>query len=71
LVSSTYMAGELRRYWALAAALAVGTGVGPVHPPVERVASEFTANLPCFSLGLGPVPGAYLFDLLANVQVAA
>jgi len=71
LVSSTYMAGELRRYWAFAAALAVGTGVGPVHPPVERVASDFTANLPCFSLGLGPAPGAYLFDLLANVQVAA
>ena len=33
LVAGTYAAGELRRYWAFAATLALGTGVGPAPPP--------------------------------------
>ena len=32
LVAGTYMAGELRRYWAFASTLALGTGVGDIHP---------------------------------------
>ena len=71
LVASTYMAGELRRYWALAAALAAGTGVGPPHPPVAQVAAAFADNLPCFSLALGRMPGARLGELLETAQVAA
>jgi len=71
LVASTYMAGELRRYWGFAAALAVGTGVGPAHPPVARVAAAFAGNLRCFSLALGRVHGACLFGLLQSLEVAA
>ena len=32
LVAGTYMAGELRRYWAFASTMALGTGVGEAHP---------------------------------------
>ncbi len=47
LVAGTYAAGELRRYWAFAATLALATGVGPAHPPVERVAARYAERLPC------------------------
>lgn len=53
LVTSTYMAGELRRYWAFAATLSAGTCVGPPQPPITDVASAFASKLPCFSLVLG------------------
>ena len=35
LVAGTYMAGELRRFWPLAATLALATGIGPAHPDVS------------------------------------
>jgi len=71
LVSSTYMAGELRRYWSFAAALAAGTGHGPAHPPVAEVAEAFVAHLPCFSLALGREPGPCLDELLETTRAAA
>lgn len=71
LVASTYMAGELRRYWAFAAALGAGTGVGPAHPPIAQVATAFAEDLPCFSLALGRTTPACLGDLLENARVAA
>lgn len=71
LVTSTYMAGELRRYWSLAATLAAGTGRGPAHPPVTEVAAAFAASLPCFSLALGREAGPSLGELLESAQVAA
>jgi hypothetical protein len=71
IVTSTYMAGELRRYWAFAATLAAGTGLGPAHPPVADVASSFAANLPCFLLVLGRRPSARLADLLESSEVEA
>ncbi len=52
LVTGTYLAGELRRYWPFAAALALGTGLGPPAPPVEAVAARLTGALPCQSLTL-------------------
>ena len=63
LVGGTYAAGELRRYWAFAATAALGTGLGPVHPPVaaacERLAEgteTYELRLPSArSLGLGQV----------------
>jgi hypothetical protein len=70
LVTNTYEAGELRRYWPYAATLAAGTGSGPAHPPVSEVASDFVAARPCFSLSLGTSPGAPLRRLLAAVEVA-
>jgi hypothetical protein len=52
LVTGTYMAGELRRYWGFAATLAAGTGRGPAHPPVSDVARAFTRRLACFQIVL-------------------
>jgi hypothetical protein len=71
LVTSTYMAGELRRYWSFAATLAAGSGLGPAHPPITEVASAFAKKLPCFSLALGRKGTAALSDLLSAVEVAA
>jgi len=68
LVTSTYMAGELRRFWAFAAILAAGTGLGPAHPPVEGVASAFTTRLPCFVLTLGPTKKARVSELLSMAE---
>ena len=34
LAAGTYMAGELRRFWPIAATWSLGTGRGPVHPAV-------------------------------------
>jgi hypothetical protein len=65
------MAGELRRYWSFAAALAAGTAFGPVHPPTAEVAAAFASHLPCFSLALGKTPQACLAELLEHERVPA
>lgn len=65
LSAGTYMAGELRRYWALAATLAEGTGVGPVHPAIDDVASRLAARLRCVEVTLGQWPRPGLAELVA------
>jgi hypothetical protein len=69
LVTSTYMAGELRRYWAFAATLSGATGMGPAHPPIEDVALRFATRLPCYRLVLGRSPGARLAELMSTVRM--
>lgn len=64
LEAGTYMAGELRRYWPFAATLALGTGLGRSHPPVQQIAQELSARLPCLRVNLGDRPGAPLRELL-------
>lgn len=64
LAAGTYMAGELRRYWAFAATLALGTGLGSSHPPVQDIAHELSGRLPCLQVTLGDRPGAPLGELL-------
>lgn len=64
LTAGTYMAGELRRYWAFAATLALGTGIGPAHPPVREVAGALAERLPACEIVLGARPGAGLAELL-------
>jgi hypothetical protein len=71
LVTSTYMAGELRRYWPFAATLAAATGIGPAQPPLMEVAAAIASRLPCFSLALGPKQRARLSELLEAMEVAA
>jgi hypothetical protein len=56
LTAGTYIAGELRRYWPLAATLALGTGAGPVHPPVAEVARALAARLPAVEITLARQP---------------
>jgi hypothetical protein len=53
LAAGTYMAGELRRYWAFAATLALGTGAGASHPAVAETAAALSARLPCVKVVLG------------------
>jgi hypothetical protein len=65
LVASTYMAGELRRYWAFAATLSAGTGIAPPHPLIAEVASALAAALPCRSLVFARSSGMRLSELLA------
>ncbi|TDU83937.1 hypothetical protein EV138_6401 [Kribbella voronezhensis] len=64
IVAGTYAAGELLRFWPIAAALAMATGCGPAHPPVQQVAATLAARLPCLELQLGRQPGAGLTELL-------
>jgi hypothetical protein len=71
LVTATYMAGELARYWAFSATLAAGTGLGPASPPVEEIARRFTSRLPCHEVVLGGSPGALLTEMLQLVEVPA
>jgi hypothetical protein len=71
LVAGTYMAGELRRYWAFAATLALGTGLGVSHPRVEVIADTLSARLPCLRVTLGDHPGASLRELLATTTETA
>lgn len=67
LTAGTYMAGELRRYWAFAATLALSTGHGPIHPPVAAVARKL-AQLPCREITLGDLPVPSLAELLRTDQ---
>lgn len=68
LVAGTYMAGELRRYWAFAATLALGTGAGGTHPAIAETAAALSARLPCLKLTLGDRPGAPLRELVSTEQ---
>jgi hypothetical protein len=52
LVAGTYAGGELRRYWAMAATLALGTGRGPAHPAITEVAHSYSEALPCFRVSI-------------------
>jgi hypothetical protein len=72
LITGTFMAGELRRYWAFGATLAAGTGLGPAQPAVDETAQRLVATLPCCLLTLSrrspAVPGgrAVLSEMLAS-----
>jgi hypothetical protein len=69
LVAGTFCAGELRRFWPLAAALGLATGRGPVLAPVDEVARRLTDRLPCYELQLGSEQGHSLRSLLAAQRV--
>ncbi len=66
LAAGTYMAGELRRYWAFAATLALGTGIGEAHPAIGEAAGVLSALLPARRVVLARRPGATLSDLLGS-----
>jgi len=70
LAATTYTAGELRRYWPLAAALAVATGHGPVHPEITSTARDLCSSVPCVELDLGPRPAARLGHILSDLESA-
>jgi hypothetical protein len=66
IAAGTYAAGELRRYWAFASTLALGTGLGPAHPPVVGSAAELASGIPCSEVLLPSTPGVHLLDLIAG-----
>ena len=70
LSAATYTAGELRRYWPLAAALAVATGRGPVHPAITETTRQICETVPCVELELGSTPGARLRETLSDLESA-
>ncbi|HET7798797.1 MAG TPA: hypothetical protein VFL38_00160 [Humibacillus xanthopallidus] len=53
LAAGTYAAGELSRYWAFSATLALATGIGPPHPAVTEAADRLAAAVPCARVELG------------------
>jgi hypothetical protein len=65
------MAGELRRFWSLAAVLSAGTGAAPPHPPVDAIACQFTERLPCFELVLSHARGTVLSELIPTAETIA
>jgi hypothetical protein len=69
LVAGTYIAGELRRYWNYAATLALGTGVGPTHPPIAELAKDLTTRLPCFEISLARSDQTSLGELIEQAAV--
>lgn len=71
LVTATYAAGELRRYWGVHALLAQGTGVGPAHPPVTETARLFAERLSCLRVELPRVRGEWLADHLVPEGASA
>jgi hypothetical protein len=66
LTAGTYMAGELRRYWAFSSTLALGTGIGEAHPRVDETARALTAGVPCWDVILGEKSATSLEQLLAT-----
>jgi hypothetical protein len=64
LTAGTYMAGELRRYWAFAGTLALGTGLGPPHPAVGEVAAALAHRLPAVEITLAARPTGDPVELL-------
>ena len=70
LVTGTYMAGELRRFWPFAATLAAGLGAGPSHPAVEARARELAEALPCSALSVRRGDLRTLGELLTQVDQA-
>lgn len=71
LITGTYMAGELRRFWGFAATLTAGTELGPAHPPVERIARLVASRLPSVEIVLPRQPGVRLAELLSRMDAIA
>ncbi len=65
LVAGTFAAGELGRFWALSATLALAGGSTTVLPSVTEAAHRLTDRLPCVELDLG-APGVPLGMMLAG-----
>jgi hypothetical protein len=71
LITGTYIAGELRRYWGFAATLTAGSGLGPAQAPVEEIAQALAARLPAVEVVLPNRPGVRLSELLSRAEAIA
>ena len=68
LAASTYTAGELRRFWPFAALLALGTGAGPVHPPVAAVTRVLADRVNTFEVALDRGAAGQLTRLVTHEE---
>ena len=71
LITGTYMAGELRRFWGFAATLTAGTELGPSHAAVEAIATCLASQLPSVEIVLPRHPGVRLAELLSQMEAIA
>jgi len=71
LATGTYAAGELRRYWAFAATLALGTGLGPAHPSIVGESERLARSLHCVEVVLPARPGTSLVELVDRAEHTA
>jgi hypothetical protein len=71
MVGGTYAAGELRRYWAFAATLALGTGRGPAHASVEAAARRLAHGIPASEVVLPALPGTTTLASLVEQSLGA
>jgi hypothetical protein len=69
LMASTYMAGELRRFWGFVAVMAAATGRGAPHPPVAERARDLAASLVCVETTL-PAGRIGIRELLGVQEMA-
>jgi len=67
LTAGTYAAGELRRYWAFAATLALGTGLGPAHSPIAHAARQLAQGAQCSVVVLPAAPGGTLAEIVGRL----
>jgi hypothetical protein len=70
MTAATYAAGELRRYWAFAAVLALGTGIGPAHPDIGSIARMFADRLPCVAIDVANPGTVPLSNLLRGPETS-
>ena len=70
LITGTYMAGELRRYWGLAATLTAATGLGPPHPAVQTVSRILASRMPAFEVQLPEHSRPRLSELLEHMEAS-
>jgi|HubBroStandDraft_6_1064221.scaffolds.fasta_scaffold83033_2 hypothetical protein len=68
LASGTYMAGELRRYWAFAATLATASGLGPAHPAITETSGLLSRRLACLEVALPEHCDMRLHEVLETVE---
>jgi hypothetical protein len=68
LAGGTYMAGELRRYWAFAATLATATALGPAHPAISETCAALSRRLSCLEVSLPANCDLRLHEALETVE---
>jgi hypothetical protein len=71
LVTGTYAAGELSRFWGFSATAALGSGLGPAHPPVTETAGAFASRLRCSELLLPRRTGTRLGEVVNRMEAIA
>ena len=68
LTAGTYMAGELRRYWAFAASVGAASGLGPAHPAITETSALLSRRLATLEVALPLHCEARLHEVLDSAE---